>query len=467
MARRFTTLIALLAAGAASAQTAPTHREGRMADGNGWAIDMPAQWNGTVLLFSHGFSSAPGNPPRNRPHEGAEQLLARGYALLGSSYSQIGWAVEQAVPDQIAALDRFEETFGKPRRVIAYGESMGGLITAALVERHPERIDGAMPMCASLSGVVAMENQALDGAWALKTLVDPAAPLRITGVWQAGAPQPPIREEGPAVDALLAKAMATPQGKARLALAATLAQLPDQPDDKAPPAGSPDLEGRIQAYGRWFAMGVFFPRWDQERRAGGNASWNTGVDYAAQLQASGKRALVEQVYARAGLSLTDDLATLAKAPRVAADPQAVAYMRSNFVPGGRLKRPVLTLHTIGDGATMVTYEHAYADLVRRAGAAPMLRQVYVQAPGHCSFTAAETVAGIEALDRRIASGRWDDVAVSAPALNRAAVPIGKARFVTYRPAPMLRPCGAAAGTCRGEPAASRQGDLARPDAAKP
>ncbi|WP_343615386.1 alpha/beta fold hydrolase [Novosphingobium sp.] len=458
MARRFATLLALLAAGAASAQTtlqtAATHREGRMANGNGWAIDMPAKWNGTVLLFSHGFSAAPGNPPRNRPHEGAEQLLARGYALLGSSYSQTGWAVEQAVPDQIAALDRFEESFGKPRRVIAYGESMGGLITAALVERHPERIDGAMPMCASLSGVVAMENQALDGAWALKTLVDPAAPLRITGIWQAGAPQPPIREEGPAVDALLAKAMAAPQGQARLALAATLAQLPDQPDDKAPPAASPDLEGRVQAYARWFAMGVFFPRWDQERRAGGNASWNTGVDYAAQLAASGKRALVEQFYARAGLSLAGDLAALAKAPRIAADPQAVAYMRANFVPGGRLQRPVLTLHTTGDGATMVTYERAYADLVRRAGASPMLRQAYVQAPGHCSFTAAETVAGIEALSRRIASGRWDEAEVSAPGLNRAAAPIGKARFVAYQPSPMLRPCGAAVGSCRGEQAPS-------------
>jgi hypothetical protein len=124
-------------------------------------------------------------------------------------------------------------------------------------------------------------------------------------------------------------------------------------------------------------------------------------------------------------------------------------MRANFVPGGRLKRPVLTLHTTGDGATMVTYERAYADLVHQAGTAPMLRQAYVQAPGHCSFTAAETVAGIEALDRRITSGRWDEKALSAPALNRAAASVGKARFVTYRPAPMLRPCGATVGSCRG------------------
>ncbi|WP_242148764.1 alpha/beta hydrolase family protein [Sphingomonas sp. BAUL-RG-20F-R05-02] len=453
MPRTMIALAALLAIGAAPAPApapAVRHVEARLDTGNVWAADIPAQWNGTVLLFSHGFSAGPANPPRDRPHEGAEALLASGYALLGSSYRETGWAVEKAVPDQIDALDAFARAVGKPRRVIAYGESMGGLVTAALVERHPDRIDGAMPMCASLSGTLGMENQALDGAWALRTLVDPGAPLRIVGVWHPGAPQPPIREEGPAVDALLAKATATPAGRARLALAAVFAQLPDRPDAKAPPAGSSDLDGRVDAYARWFAMGVFFPRFEQERRAGGNASWNIDVDYAAQLAASGKRAMVEALYRRAGLSLAADLATLAKAPRIAADPKAVAYMRANFVPTGKLLRPVLTLHTIGDGATMVTYEQAYQDIVRRAASGQMLRQVYVQATGHCTFNAAETVAAITVLDRRISTGRWDDAALLASSLNRSAGPT--ARFAAYRPARFLRPCGAVEHTCAGEPA---------------
>lgn len=414
------------------------HLEGKLANANMWAADVPEHWNGTVLLFSHGYSSTPGTP-RDRAHNGGDELLARGYALLGSSYSQGGWALEQAVPDQIAALDAFAVSAGKPRRVIAYGESMGGLVTAALVERYPGRIDGAMPMCASLSGALGMENQALDGAWALKTLVDPAAPLRIVGVWQPGAPQPPVREEGPAVDALLAKATTSPSGRARLALAAAFAQLPDHPDDKAPPIGSDDLEGRVDAYARWFAMGVFFPRWDQERRAGGNASWNTGVDYTAQLNRSGRRAMVEALYRKAGISLDADLARLASSPRIQPDPKAVAYMRANFVPTGKLRRPVLTLHTTGDGATMITYEQAYAAIVRRAGAAPMLRQVFVEAPGHCTFNAAETVAGIAALDHRIATGRWNAAELSPTGLDRATATIGKARFVAFVPAPFLRP----------------------------
>jgi len=441
-------LVALLAIGAAPAPAA-RHYEARLDTGNVWAADVPANWNGTVLLFSHGFSAGPANPPRNRPREGAEALMALGYALLGSSYRETGWAVEQAVPDQIAALDAFVATVGKPGRVIAYGESMGGLVTAALVEGHPDRIDGAMPMCASLSGTLGMENQALDGAWALKTLVDPAAPLRIVGVWHPGAPTPPIREEGPAVDALLAKATATHAGRARLALAAAFAQLPDQPDAEAPPAGSPDLDKRVDAYARWFAMGVFFPRFEQERRAGGNASWNVGVDYAAQLDASGKRPMVEALYRRAGLSLNADLATLEKAPRIAADPKAVGYMRANFVPAGRLGRPVLTLHTIGDGATMVTYEQAYQATVKRAGSAAMLRQAYVDAVGHCTFNAAETVAAITAVDQRIRTGRWSDVAVSPRGLNQSGGT--RARFAEYRPARFLRPCDAAPRSCPGEP----------------
>lgn len=445
----------------AAADTPARHEEGVTPSGAKWAVDLPANWNGTVLLYSRGFSNAPGNPPRNKPKGGAEVLLARGYALLGSGFSAGGWALEEAVPDQIATLDAFVAKFGKPQRVIAYGDSMGGLITAALVERHPDRIDGGLPMCASVSGVLGMENQALDGAWALRTLVDSAAPLKIVGVWQPGAPQPPIREEGSAVDALIAKAKASPAGRARLALAAAFAQLPDDPDDKVPANPSPD--DLVDAYARWFAQGVFFPRWDQERRAGGNASWNTGVDYAAQLAASGKRATVEALYAKAGLSLADDLATLARAPRIAADPKAVAYMRANFVPGGRLKRPVLSIHTTGDGATMVTYQDAYARTVRSAGAAPMLAQAYVRAPGHCTFTAAETIAAVDAIDRRIATGKWD---VSPAALNRLAAGLGESRYVAYRPATFLRPCGNVPGSCPGEPrpvttTATRSGGVSR------
>ena len=62
---------------------------------------MPSPWNGTLLLYSHGYRPPIGpNPPADtwgsRPV--ADELLARGYALAGSSYATNGWAAESALP---------------------------------------------------------------------------------------------------------------------------------------------------------------------------------------------------------------------------------------------------------------------------------------------------------------------------------------------------------------------------------
>lgn len=54
-------------------------------------------------------------------------------------------------------------------------------------------------------------------------------------------------------------------------------------------------------------------RADLERRAGGNPSWNVGVDYGRQLAHSPNRDLVRRAYREAGLSLHADLHRLAAA----------------------------------------------------------------------------------------------------------------------------------------------------------
>src|SRR5579863_6917860 len=105
-------------------------------DGAAYKIEIPASWNGTLVLYSHGYV-APGSPNPAQdvgdPVTGA-WLLAHGYALAGSSYSTTGWALQQAFHDQIALLDYFDQTFGQPSRTIAWGHSLGGIITAGLVQ---------------------------------------------------------------------------------------------------------------------------------------------------------------------------------------------------------------------------------------------------------------------------------------------------------------------------------------------
>src|SRR5436305_121583 len=68
--------------------------------GANYTIAVPSNWNGTLVLYSHGyvFSSNPLNNPA--PDAGdaltGATLLNQGYALAGSSYSQNGWTLQQA-----------------------------------------------------------------------------------------------------------------------------------------------------------------------------------------------------------------------------------------------------------------------------------------------------------------------------------------------------------------------------------
>src|SRR5918992_5996614 len=122
--------VAFIAATAGPATAAPptctnpavTCWTGTAEDGSTFKAEVPPDWNGTLLLFSHGYVPffLPNPPAENADNRAiADHLLAEGFALAGSSYASSGWAVEDALRDQIDLLERFEDRFGKPRRTIA------------------------------------------------------------------------------------------------------------------------------------------------------------------------------------------------------------------------------------------------------------------------------------------------------------------------------------------------------------
>jgi len=378
-----------------------------------WSADMPARWNGTLLLWSRGYSMRAGQP-ESAPREVKAQLLARGYALAGSDYGSGGWALEQAVPAQAATLAAFAAKYGRPRRVIAWGSSMGGLVTTALAEQSPAAIHGGIAFCPSIAGSIGMMNMALDGATAFRTLVAPDAGIALVGTRDD-------RANGAKVAAALESAMKSPQGRARVALAGVLAGIPGwtSPDLPEPPAA--DHEARVHEIARAFVMGVFLPRADQESRAGVGFSWTTGIDYAAQLRLSGRTAFVAALYRKAGLSLEADLSRLNAAPRIERSASAVAYMERNYTPNALPQVPLLAVQAMGDGLTSPSLVQAYAAAAgRRNFAALWFRQA-----GHCTFSPAQILLSLSYLEARIEAGRWR----SPPAST-----------IPHRPAPMLRPC---------------------------
>jgi pimeloyl-ACP methyl ester carboxylesterase len=383
-----------------------------------YQVDVPAKWNGTLLLYSHGYAAPTGGNPASDAGDATTKgwLLENGYALAGSSYSGTGWALADAFQDQVALLGVFAKKFGKPRRTVAWGHSLGGIITAGLVQLHPELFAGALPMCGVLAGGIANWNGALDIGFATQVLLDPQ--LQVVNIADPGANLARAR-------AAVTAANTTPQGKARLALIAALGYLPGwfNPLNPEPPADDFATQQANQATWESFDFAYIFAfRAELEKRAGGNPSWNTGVDYQKAFAASPVRAEAEALYQQAGLDLAADLARVQAAPRISADRAAVAYLEKNISFNGSLAVPVLTLHTTGDGLVVVENEAAYADVVAAGPDGGMLRQLFVHRANHCIFTPAEQIAAFQVLFNRLDGGSWGTT--EAASLNERAAALG-------------------------------------------
>src|ERR1700720_1518623 len=109
--------VLLTVPGRASAQSGVVAHMGTLPDGATFVIEVPANWNGTLFLYSHGYvvPSTP-NPAQDVGDPATRAfMLASGFALAGSSYATTGWAIHEALLDQIAVLDVFDSTFGHPR----------------------------------------------------------------------------------------------------------------------------------------------------------------------------------------------------------------------------------------------------------------------------------------------------------------------------------------------------------------
>jgi pimeloyl-ACP methyl ester carboxylesterase len=449
-------LIGGLAAGSASAaaakqtcggSTAPV--TGTLKDGATYEIQCPAgAWNGTLFLYSHGYV-VPGSPNPatdvGDPVTGT-WLLGHGFAIAGSSYATTGWAIQQALRDQISTLNVFGKKYGHPAQTIAWGHSLGGIITAGLIQDYPDRFSAALPMCGVLSGGVGTWNQALDAAFAFQKLIDPS--IQIINITDPG--------NLPNAEAAVAAAQATPQGRARLALVSALGDTPGWFTPLSPEPAATDYTSQENNQYLW-ATRVDFPfafllRAELEARAGGNVSWNTGVNYFAQLAKSADQQEVTALYQQAGLNLTTDLQTLNNAPRISAKPSAVAYLARYIAFNGDISIPVLTMHTTGDGLVVPENEQAYSSVVDQAGHGNLLRQIFVDRAGHCAFTPAETITAAQTLLNRLSTGHWNvpdpatmnsEAAALGPtynifAVNQTVVPVAPA-YVSFQPTPFLRP----------------------------
>jgi hypothetical protein len=430
-------LVLALVAGTSSA-FASTSYSGTLTDGATWTAQVPDNWNGILILASHGFGPPVLPPSGHLPPPVQDALLARGYAIAGSSYDPNGswWALESAVRDQFETVDAFAGAVAEePERVLALGTSMGGLVSALEAEQGAGVIDGALSTCGLVAGAIHLNNYQLDAEYAIAKLLMSSPGPKLVDFANPGEGA----ASGAALTAAVRAAQTTPEGRARLSLVfALLNVVPVAPGIPEP---APNDAAAVEATQYASAVQSFplldfiqFGRYWIELAAGGNGSWTRGEDFAELLNHSPYHDVVRELYRSAGLDVKGDLDTLNAGATIGADPDAIASLEQTSVPTGTLAVPELTLHTTADPLVPVQHESVYADVVRRAGASSLLRQAYVDHWGHCAFTPAEIVASVEALRHRVETGRWDSVAqAQALQATASALGLGDAAFVHYEP----------------------------------
>jgi hypothetical protein len=437
-------ILAAIPASSGAQASSSTHYSGTTSDGGQWIADVPTPWNGTVLLYSHGFG-----PPvaADAPDPNTQAaLLARGYALAGSSYDLQGswWALNSAVSDQFQTLSAVEQTVlpQPPTHVFAVGTSMGGLISSLEAEHPQGGLQAALTTCGIVAGAVQLGNYQLDGEYAMTQLINPThESVRLVN-FDPGFPG--VGEglaSGKQLDLLATAAQRSPQGQARLALAMSLMNVATWPAGSPMPAATNynDQEAgqfAVEFGGQTVPPGpgiqttmdfVEFGRPWIEQAAGGNPAWTKGVNFFALVAESPYAPEIISLYRKAHLDLWRDLETLTRNASITADPAAVRSLTETSVPTGRISVPELDMHTISDQLVPVQQENYYRNTVAFAGRSELLRQAFVQRQLHCNFTPSELVAGVQAVQQRVETGRWGHLADPA-VLNAAANATGLGAF---------------------------------------
>lgn len=428
----------------ATAEAAPSaqYRQigGTLPDGTEYLVRVPENWNG-VLINDLDFVTRADGP-------WYQYLLEHGYAASGTRRHPMRWKQydpRAEINNQVRVIDIVEKQFGQADHVIQFGCSGGGAVALGIGETYPNKVDGVIPVGAQTGIVIA--NMWLDLAFVLKTLLAPNSDLPVVNI---------AREDVPAAiqawHEVLDSAQQTAEGRARIALAVTLAQWPtwgSSPASTTPRPDPRDTDAVQQAMYRTARDGVQAAVTNRhlfEISAGGVASWNTGVDYKRFYSNAdpGQRSAVGRMYSKAGMdpgrAVDSDLRLINESPRITANPQAVEYWRTHpRTHAANPAVPVLHMHTIGDATLPPSLMQGYQAGVRTNGKTDLYRQAFVEATGHCTYNVSEVATAIQTMLQRIDTGNWGSTTnpLAMNALGRS-FGIDEPRFTDFRLTPLSR-----------------------------
>jgi len=353
-------------------------------DGVAYEIRVPADWNGTLVMYAHGYRDAADHPGETDDHSAQafannvveDQLLAAGYAVAGSAYASNGWAVKDGIHDTKELVNHFQDVVGQPKTTLLAGFSMGSLVAYESIEKYGGVYDGAMPSCSVGAGA----PRAWDGSLAVATAYD--AVFGWPAAWGTPANVRDDLDFDSEVLPVLFSQLSAPGGAAKFEFLRLVVGVPKGPE---------------WPFGVWFFTTE--GRAELERRAGGPVAQNANHTYG--LSAADRAYL-------AGLGVTGEqvdgyLATM-MANRVAAVPGPRRYVERYADYTGNVDGPVLTLGTTTDSLVPPAHISAYDATVAAAGTSDLVAHAWTSGVGHCNFTPTQLVTGVRALDSWVKTG---------------------------------------------------------------
>lgn len=354
-----------------------TSRWAGVLNGAAYEIEVPANWNGKLVMYAHGYAGTGATLTVTLPSI-RRYLIQNGYAWAASSYSKNYYDVRAGVEDTNALALQFNNIAAKnsrtlvaPTRTYITGHSMGGHITAAAIEdeafataNNKVKYNGAVPMC----GVVGDAE-----------LFNEFAAMQVTAQALAGLPSYPTDKwseiQTQVTNTLFTKFPSTPTatGAKYLSVLQNITGGPRPMFDLGMAFGG----SFPSAYGTFGSDGTVTGILNK------NVLDTTAFTYTIDGDVAGSTALNASV---------QKLTAVPDANRLRTD-------GLRWIPkaNGEFKIPVVTIHTLGDMFVPFGMEQIYQKRVAAKGNGAWLVQRAIRGVSHCDFTIAEQVDAFDAM----------------------------------------------------------------------
>jgi len=304
-----------------------------------YRIDIPADWNGELVVLAHGFE--PVGVPRETPwpaDPATPMFTSARYAVAQSGYATQGWAVRDAIADSERLRAHFVERHGQPKKTWMVGFSMGGGIAIASLEQQAAHYDGALSLCgANLPGDL-LANELFTSLVAFDALFPPREG---EAAFRLSDPAGPTLDQGAVMDRVDAALPRDPAAATRLAAR---------------------LEVAVNALPGTIGLHYLVIR-DLMTRGGGMPVDNRRVRYTG---------------------FGDDAAFNRRVPRYAGDAAAMDYVAAAPALSGRPQKPLVLQYNADDPTINPRFRPVYAQKAQGAAVAPL---TLPDVPGgHCRFS---------------------------------------------------------------------------------